>query len=185
MKNAEFPFRQFSTRPIIIPQPIFLFANFPLEHFSARPIIPRQIFLFVRQFFSTNFPSTHYLSTDFPPPVWSVVLFGFMILLVIPYLIENFSRRDLGIVQHNRILFSSRSQLLSGKQKLDIEFVSVQIENPLWGIVLIDWAWFISSAYGEFITLMQLVWSMPLWLWNLWTLFIRVFNAIPPRHDKI
>ncbi len=62
----------------------------------------------------------------------------------IPYFVESVSRRVLGIAQWNRILFNSRSQLLSGKQNLDIELVSVPIETQLWGIVLIDWAGFIS-----------------------------------------
>ncbi len=56
----------------------------------------------------------------------------------IPYFVENVSRRILGIVQWNQILFNSRSQLLSGNRKLGIELVSGAIENQLWGIVLID-----------------------------------------------
>ncbi len=58
--------------------------------------------------------------------------FGF-----IPYFVEK-SPGEFLLVQWNRILLNSRSQLLSGKQNLDIELVSVPIENQLWGLNSFD-----------------------------------------------
>ncbi len=73
----------------------------------------------------------------------------------IPYFVENVCRRVLGVVEWNRILFDSRIQLLSGKQKLDIELVSVPIETQLWGIVLMDRVGF--DGLGRFWVLMDWV----------------------------